>query len=225
MTDSLKSLFQIIAQTENEKQLQHNVIGEIGNYFAAKRSGFFLHDRLPNFAKKSKLLKLALSLDYNPVLRYLVEHHAPVHEKILLSAEKWQAICPRLDHAHVMVGPIVDNGQLIGALGVTREYDSVPFNSQDIADMSALSLHISIWFTKIKSQSTPFISSGHNLITPREQQIAELVAQGLTNAEISHKIWITENSVKQALKRIFRKLNVSSRTEMVAKLTGIIPLG
>ncbi|HEY9742719.1 MAG TPA: helix-turn-helix transcriptional regulator [Coleofasciculaceae cyanobacterium] len=50
-------------------------------------------------------------------------------------------------------------------------------------------------------------------------QIAELVAQGLTNAEIGAALWITENSVKQALKRMFRKLEVSSRAEMVTRLS------
>ncbi len=49
-------------------------------------------------------------------------------------------------------------------------------------------------------------------------QIANLVAKGLTNAEIGAELWITHNSVKQALKRMFRKLGVSARTEMVAKL-------
>jgi DNA-binding CsgD family transcriptional regulator len=56
------------------------------------------------------------------------------------------------------------------------------------------------------------------ILTPRERQIAELVAQGLTNAEIGAQLWITQNTVKQALKRMFYKLNVSARTELVAKL-------
>ena len=45
-----------------------------------------------------------------------------------------------------------------------------------------------------------------------------MVALGKTNAEVGSELWITENSVKQALKRMFRKLEVSSRAEMVAKL-------
>jgi DNA-binding CsgD family transcriptional regulator len=56
-------------------------------------------------------------------------------------------------------------------------------------------------------------------LTPRELQIADLVASGRTNAEIGHELWITENSVKQALKQMFRKLRVSSRTEIVARLS------
>jgi DNA-binding NarL/FixJ family response regulator len=55
-------------------------------------------------------------------------------------------------------------------------------------------------------------------LTSRELQIAELVALGRTNAAIGSELWITENSVKQALKRMFRKLAVSSRAEMVAQV-------
>jgi DNA-binding CsgD family transcriptional regulator len=54
-----------------------------------------------------------------------------------------------------------------------------------------------------------------------EIQIANLVAKGMTNTEIGIELWISQDSVKQALKRMFRKLSVSARTEMVAKL-GII---
>jgi DNA-binding CsgD family transcriptional regulator len=42
---------------------------------------------------------------------------------------------------------------------------------------------------------------------------------GRTNAEIGIDLWITENLVKQVLKRMFRKLEVSSRAEMVAQLS------
>ena len=219
MADSLKSLFEAIAEARSEKQLQENVIDRIGVYFAAKRYILFLLERLPYIAKKSKLLQLALSVDHNPVIRYLIEHHAPVHEEVVLQPGKWKTICPRFDHGHVMVGPLVDNGNLVGGLGMTREGNASPFNSQNIADMSALCLHLSIWLTKIKAQSVQLNSPKTELLTPRELQIAELVAQGLTSAEIGKNIWITENSVKQALKRMFRKLEVSSRAEMVGKLS------
>jgi DNA-binding CsgD family transcriptional regulator len=218
MTDSLKSLFNAIAKIQDELQLQETVIKRIGAYFAAKRYRLFLFSQLPDAANRSKLFKLAISVEHNPVLRYLVEHHAPIHEEALLSRGKWQTICPRFDHGHVMVGPIVDDGGLIGGLALTRDRNSAPFNSQNITDLSALCLHISTRLAKIQSQPRKFNSSSIDLITPRELQIAELVAQGLTNVEIGQSLWITENSVKQALKRMFRKLQVSSRTEAIAKL-------
>ena len=219
MRNSLKTIIEAIAKTESEPQLQRDVIDRIGSYFAAKRYQILLLDRLPFIIKRSKIFQVALSLERNPILRYLEEHHAPVHEEILLSTEKWQTICPRFDHGHVMIGPIVNNGDLVGALGITRDRNSPAFNSQNIADMSALCLHLSICFAKMQSQKIELNSSQVKLITPREAQIAELVAQGLTNAEIGKNLWITENSVKQALKRMFRKLQVSSRMEMIAKLS------
>jgi len=55
-------------------------------------------------------------------------------------------------------------------------------------------------------------------LTKRELEIVELVAQGLSNREIGIKMGISRDSVKQALKRMFRKLDVSARAEMIAKL-------
>jgi DNA-binding CsgD family transcriptional regulator len=55
-------------------------------------------------------------------------------------------------------------------------------------------------------------------LTPRELEIADLVAQGKRTSDISATLGITQNSVKQALKRMFIKLNVSTRAEMVAQL-------
>ena len=219
MTQELKTLFAAIAKTRNELQLQETVIHYIGNYFTAKRSRLFLIDRLPQTVKKSLLVQLALSLDHNPILRYVVENHIPVHEGVLLTTDKWHTICPRFDHGHVMAGPIVNNGRLIGGLAFTRDRHDNSFNNQNLLDLSALCLHISTQLLKIQCQQTKFPQDNLNKITSRELQIAQLVAQGLTNKEIGKMLWITENSVKQALKRIFRKLQVSSRAEMIAQLS------
>ncbi|GAB3200257.1 hypothetical protein GCM10027062_19180 [Nocardioides hungaricus] len=56
------------------------------------------------------------------------------------------------------------------------------------------------------------------ILSKREQEIALLVSQGLSTKEIAARAFITENTVKQHLKRIFSKLNVCSRAEMVHAL-------
>ncbi|MGA9872342.1 MAG: LuxR C-terminal-related transcriptional regulator [Rhodococcus sp. (in: high G+C Gram-positive bacteria)] len=53
------------------------------------------------------------------------------------------------------------------------------------------------------------------ILSKREREIALFVSDGLTTKEIARRAFITENTVKQHLKRIFRKLNVYSRAEMV----------
>ncbi len=229
MANSLQPLFQAIAQARDEHELRLHVMVRAGEYFVAQRWGLFFFDQLPIVeANLQGLLKLALSFEHNPVLRYLVEHHAPVHEELLLPPGKWKIICPRSDHGHVMAGPIVGDSCLVGAVGFTRVLGTPAFEAQDIIDLSALCLHLSTRLATMRSplavplgqsQPTQFNSLNINRLTPREIQIAELVAQGLTNAEIGAALWITENSVKQALKRMFRKLEVSSRAEMVARLS------
>ena len=216
----LQKLFQAIAEAQNELELRQPIVTtEVGEYFAAKRWGVFFFDRLPAIDKNTpEMMKLALSLDYNPVLRYIFQRHVAVHDEIILPPGVWQTICPRADHGHVMVGPIVSNGQLVGGIGFTRHRDQLAFSAENLADLSALCLHFSTRLAVLRSKSAAF-GVNCDRLTSREKQIAELVAQGLTSKEIGATLWITENSVKQALKRIFRKLQVSSRAQMVAKLS------
>ena len=194
----LIDLFKAIADTANEQTLHSQVIPEIGKYFVAKRCRLFILARLPY--KASGLFQKALSPDRNPVLGYLVKHHAPIHEDAVVSAARWQTICPRFDHGHVMVGPIVAGGSLIGGLGVTRERTAIAFTEQNLADMSALCLHLSTFLVQQEAAELKFNSSKVELLTSREIEIARLVTKGLTNAEIGRELWIQENSVKQALK-------------------------
>jgi DNA-binding CsgD family transcriptional regulator/PAS domain-containing protein len=54
------------------------------------------------------------------------------------------------------------------------------------------------------------------VLSNREQEIVELVARGLSTGQIAEVASITQNTVKQHLKRIFGKLGVHSRPELVA---------
>ncbi|WP_096598495.1 LuxR C-terminal-related transcriptional regulator [Calothrix sp. NIES-2100] len=213
---NLPALFAAIAQAKNEQELRSQVLVEFSEYFAAKRCGLFFYDQLPIVdSKLQKAFQLALSTEHNPVLRYIVERHTPVHEGLVVSPKAWRLICPRSDHWHVMAGPLVSRGKLIGGVGFTREQGKPAFDTQNLLDLSALCLHLSTWVATVRTQRQPLTM---NHLTPREMQIAELVAQGYTNAEIGAELWITENSVKQALKRMFRKLEVSSRAQMIAQV-------
>ena len=114
------------------------------------------------------------------------------------------------------------DGHLIAAIHLARTKDIPAFNSQDIACLSTVSLHCSATLTKLRTQKISIDSPIADCLTDRELQIAELVAQGLTNAEIGVRLWISVNTVKQTLKNMFRKLNVSARAQMVAKLKDVL---
>ncbi|WP_271254728.1 LuxR C-terminal-related transcriptional regulator [Pseudanabaena sp. Chao 1811] len=217
MTSPLKLIFEAINQSQDRHNLRSQVAPKIGEYFAATRSAIFFFDQLHLGNRDfQKILNVALSVEHNPIARYLVERHSPVHEGLVLTPKVWSLICPRPDHWHVMAGPIVNSGQLVGVVGCTREKSMTSFDMQNLVDLSAICLHLSAWSATNSLQCQPLRS---DRLTPRELQIAELVARGHTNVEIGNELWITENSVKQALKRMFRKLEVSSRAEMVGQLS------
>src|SRR5579863_6871363 len=56
---------------------------------------------------------------------------------------------------------------------------------------------------------------GAELLSRREQEVVRCVAEGLSNREIAHRLGLTEHTVKNYLFRIFDKLGVSKRVEVV----------
>jgi DNA-binding NarL/FixJ family response regulator len=50
-------------------------------------------------------------------------------------------------------------------------------------------------------------------LTKRELEILQLVAEGYTNANLAKQLWVTEQTIKFHLSNVYRKLDVSNRTE------------
>ena len=58
-------------------------------------------------------------------------------------------------------------------------------------------------------------STGDRILTPREEQVVALVAEGYANRQIARELALSEHTVKKYLFRIFEKLGISSRVELV----------
>jgi DNA-binding CsgD family transcriptional regulator len=54
-------------------------------------------------------------------------------------------------------------------------------------------------------------------ITPRELEILELIAAGLSNKEIAARVYVSENTVKTHSSRVFDKLGAQRRTQAVQR--------
>jgi len=81
----------------------------------------------------------------------------------------------------------------------------------------------------VAASAGPFVPDAARLdqlgITPRELQILELIAAGMSNREIAGKLFVSENTVKTHSSRLFEKLDAKRRTQVVqrAKEARLIP--
>jgi DNA-binding CsgD family transcriptional regulator len=79
------------------------------------------------------------------------------------------------------------------------------------------------------SDAAPFVLNEQKQrelsITPRELEILELIANGMSNREIAGKLFVTESTVKTHSSRLFDKLCAKRRTQAVqiGKEFGLIP--
>lgn len=59
------------------------------------------------------------------------------------------------------------------------------------------------------------VADAWDALSPQEIQIASLVIQGLTNREVGERLFISHRTVGSHLYRMFPKLGISSRSELL----------
>lgn len=231
----MQSLFHHLAIAPNEYELRLRFLDTAGELFQAQAWGFTVLDQDFQILETDKRGLPDSFVDcYNevgipkdPVMSSLIERHAPVHNQLVLSPENWrrsaiyQHVALRYGIEHIMMGPLIGGGHLVGKVYLMRNSQMMPFVAEDLSHLSVLCTHLSVCLATLRASATAPESPMLRCLTQRELQIADLVAQGMRTAEISAILGITQNSVKQALKRMFIKLNVSTRAEMVAQLQWI----
>lgn len=206
MSCALPDLIAAIHTAVDVADLRERLIPRAIRYFGAARGALFLFSELP--ALRAPLLR------QNSMFKAMSERHAPIHDG---SMPEYRTHTTRDDHGHGLVGPVIVNGELIGSLAFTRRRNASPFGEQDLADLSALCLHVSTRLTQLHLQQSAAEEVGLKL-SGREMQIAQLVARGLTNKEIASQLGVSSETVKAALKVIFGKAGVKSRAQLVASL-------
>ena len=55
------------------------------------------------------------------------------------------------------------------------------------------------------------------MLTPREQEVLGMLAEGETNARIAQRLVVSEDTVKTHVKHILRKLGVRNRSQAVSR--------
>ena len=83
---------------------------------------------------------------------------------------------------------------------------------------SALSGFLSATLSRVAGAPDILDDGARDRLAPRELQVARLAAAGRNNVEIALELGLARETVKQALRRVYGKLEVSGRAPMAATL-------
>ena len=116
-----------------------------------------------------------------------------------------------------LVMPFVENASFI--LPVLASLTPTSLQASFLQDLQVLHAKYAKGVAAVQQALTAGARSSLNL-TAREQEIAELVASGLSNQRIAATLFITEATVKKALQNTYTKLNINSRTALAKIILG-----
>ncbi len=136
---------------------------------------------------------------------------APVHNWQVYREDEWHKDVAWNGYGrrhliyHYMSAPIFgSHGRLVGVMNFCRRPQDRPFDRAALEMASAFSGFLS--------------ASAHDHLAPRELQVARLAGRGRNNIEIALELGIARETVKQTLRRVYRKLDVTGRAHMAATL-------
>jgi DNA-binding CsgD family transcriptional regulator len=135
---------------------------------------------------------------YDVALGSELRHHPFDHARLQLAYGAWLRRRRRVSESR---GPLRAARQVFDALGC------VPWAERARQELRASG-----------EQSRPRIPGARDQLSPQELQIAQLAADGLTNREIGQRLYLSHRTVGSHLYRIFPKLDITSRTQLAARL-------
>ena len=111
----------------------------------------------------------------------------------------------------------VDEGRVIEA-ALSRGASAFVLKSispEDVAGVIRQVIHGTVFLAqaRVENGSAPVEDTGPAGLTERETSILVGLARGLSNEAIAKELWITRDTVKFHIRKIYRKLDVTNRTE------------
>lgn len=122
---------------------------------------------------------------------------------------------------------LAGGGRLYGSLTLFRGREKGDFTDQELEVLRVMSRHLSLRFQQLapgglrprsKAGGREDLLMERFCLTPREYEVLRLVCRGDGNREIADALFISENTVKKHLHSMFRKLGVSSRTQLLRRV-------
>ncbi len=88
-------------------------------------------------------------------------------------------------------------------------------DSRDQGASLTLSEAAELAITTVREIAEAPVSRASGVLSEREVEVIQLVATGLTNAQVADRLFLSRRTVDAHLRRIYDKLGLNSRTEIV----------
>jgi DNA-binding CsgD family transcriptional regulator len=167
----------------------------------------------PPYAHTRQMLEIDIVRERRSLLVRNVEGNPRVHQGL------WAVTQSR----GYVAAPVVSQGRVAAFVHLDRHLDSEPPDEFDRDLLAAFCQGVGLMLDKLyaagdRDEAAPdhVSAAWPGALTRREKEVLALVAAGLTNAEIGARLYIGEETVKTHLKRLTRKLRVSSRSQAAA---------
>ncbi|MEM9453743.1 MAG: FHA domain-containing protein [Myxococcota bacterium] len=168
------------------------------------------------FSRASGAMELELIRGPTPGRRFALDKRTLVIGKSKAADIKIVAHGISRQHAKVVLvddGPttvvnIVDLGSTNGTFVNRSRVDMALLREDDRIQLGA---HVTLLLSRRRSMPSNEIEP---TLTPRQLEVARLVAAGAKNAEVARTLEVTSRAVASHLERIYRALGIGSRTEL-----------
>lgn len=117
-------------------------------------------------------------------------------------------------------------GNVLADITIQRTQKQHDFSDSEMKLLKMLGEHMQYIFAKLRDEKNAKLvdkeqqaaASGQTMVsfTARETEILRLLAQGLSNKEIGERLFISSETVKTHLKKLFAKMSARSRTELLS---------
>jgi DNA-binding CsgD family transcriptional regulator len=114
-----------------------------------------------------------------------------------------------------MAGEVLDTRGARGVIGVSRTRGCRAFQIVEALRLQTLCHYTSVALVRLAEEE---LHSLMERLSEKQQRLVQLVAHGLTNVQIGRECGVSIHAVKKMLERLFDKMNVSSRAELVARV-------
>ncbi|WP_096200386.1 helix-turn-helix transcriptional regulator [Bacillus sp. FJAT-45350] len=115
---------------------------------------------------------------------------------------------------HQMVAYLINGGRLLGGIAFVRPKTDGAFTLNDVTSLEIVTRYLTRYMVnniENKEEKDNLLLAS---LSVKELEVIELVKKGLSNKEISQRLFISINTVKKHLQNIYKKLNVSNRTSL-----------